>query len=353
MVVRFGALAPVEAFSAEGDLVLGEAYAIRRGSDRALEHLLRAVRGRRRLPAQVAWRLVAAFHLLDDLDKAVAVYRRARLPGAAPEDAALLLAWTASAEYRRGNHREARAVAERGLRIAEQAGDDRALAFAYMACALVPQTRMPEAERHLGRALGAAERAGDLFLCARIRNNRGSQLLERGLYAQAIEELNRAMQLAEIGGFTSLLALATMNRGLCGWCLGRLDEARADYEAADALYRRTCSGEETYALVGLGDVHRERGDVVQARARYEEGLALAERTGDRQALVPALYQLAKVLVDDEPERADELARRAVDYGWPDLALGAERERLDSTCPRRPRAGGGDRGPGRGRRARAT
>jgi ATP/maltotriose-dependent transcriptional regulator MalT/DNA-binding SARP family transcriptional activator len=318
MVVRFGALAPIEALGAEGDLALGEAYTIRGESDRAVEHLLRAARGRRRLPAAVAWRLVAAFHLLDDLDEAVAVYGRARLPGAPPEDAALLLAWTACAEYRRGNHRRARALAESGLRIAEEAGDDRALALAHTACALVPHGRMPEAERHLRRALNAAERAGDLFLCARIHNNRGSQLLEQGLYAQAIEELNRTKQLAEAGGFTSLLALATMNRGLCDWCLGRLDEARAEYEAAAALYRRTCSGEETYALVGLGDVHRERGDVVQARARYEEGLALAERTGDRQALVPALYQLAKVLVDDEPEQADDLARRAVEYGWPDL-----------------------------------
>jgi ATP/maltotriose-dependent transcriptional regulator MalT/DNA-binding SARP family transcriptional activator len=318
MVVRFGALAPVEALSGEGDLALGEAYTIRGESDRALEHLLRAARGRRRVPAAVSWRLVAAFHLLDDLDEAVAAYGRARLLGADPEDAALLLAWTASAEHRRGNHRMARALAERGLRFAEQAGDDRALALAHTACALVPDGRMSEAERHLRRALNAAERAGDLFLCARVRNNRGSQLLEQGRYAEAIEELNRTMQLAELGGFTNLLALATMNRGLCDWCLGRLDEAAADYEAAAALYRRSCSGEEAYAVVGLGDVHRERGDVVLARARYEEGLALAERTGDRQALVPALYQLAKVLVDDEPERADELARRAVGYGWPDL-----------------------------------
>ncbi len=293
MVVRFGALAPVEALSAEGDLALGEAYTIRGESDRALEHLLRAARGRRRLPAAVAWRLVAAFHLLDDLDEAVAVCGRARLRGAAPEDAALLLAISADCSR------------------LPCASAIQPLAFSAQARSGQPYS--------LRRALNAAERAGDLFLCARIRNNRGSQLLEQGLYARAIEELNRTIELAELGGFTSLLALATMNRGLCDWCLGRLDEARADYEAAAALYRRTCSGEEAYAVVGLGDVHRERGDVVQARARYEEGLAMAERTGDRQALVPALYQLAKVLVDDEPERADELARRAVEYGWPDLA----------------------------------
>ena len=29
-----------------------------------------------------------------------------------------------------------------------------------------------------------------------------------------------------------------MNRGLCRWCLGELDEANADYQAAIALYRK-------------------------------------------------------------------------------------------------------------------
>ncbi len=53
--------------------------------------------------------------------------------------------------------------------------------------------------------------------------------------------------------------------------------------------------------------------------RFGEAEAIAERTGDRQALVPGLYQLAKVLVDEEPARAAELAERAVGYGWPDHA----------------------------------
>jgi ATP/maltotriose-dependent transcriptional regulator MalT/DNA-binding SARP family transcriptional activator len=316
-VVRYGALASAGGLDEAADLVVGEAYTILGETHAAFEHLLRAARGRRRLPTAVAWRLVAACQLVDDLDAGVAVYRRAHLQDGTSEDAALLLAWTAGIERRRGNHRKARSLAERALRIAERTGDERAVAHAAGGL-LVADARDADAERHLRRALEAAERSGDLFQCARVRNHRASQLLEQGLYAQAFEELNETMELAERGGFTSVLALATVNRGLCHWCRGRLDEARAEYEAATALYRHIGSSEAAYALVGLGDVHRERGDVVQARARYEEGLALAERAGDRQALVPALYQLAKVLVDDEPERADEFARRAVAYGWPDL-----------------------------------
>ncbi|MDQ4030522.1 MAG: tetratricopeptide repeat protein, partial [Actinomycetota bacterium] len=190
--------------------------------------------------------------------------------------------------------------------------------LAHTALALAAERERAERERHLGRALEAAERVGDVFQSARIRNNRGSLLLEVGVYREAIEELNLAIQLAEIGGFRSLVALATMNRGLCNYCLGRLDEAGADYEAALVLYSSMGSREAAYAVIGRGDVHRERGDGALARAAYEQGLALAEQSGDRQALVPALYQLAKVLVDDDPERATRLAEQAVSYGWPDL-----------------------------------
>jgi len=323
--VEYAAMVSDGDLGREAEVILGEAYMTRGDTERAVQHLLRAADDRGALPASVAWRLVAAHYLRDDLVAAMAEHGRCRLEDASPVDEALLHGWAASVERRRGNHDAARALAARALALAEGAGDDRALALAHTACGLGPQGRAPEGDRHLRQALGHAERAGDLFQSARIRNNRGSQLLEEGVYTDAIHELEAAIRLAEVGGFTSLLALSTMNRGLCRWCLGRLDEAAVDYGSALAHYRRAGSAEEAYALIGLGDVHRERGDIAQARTRYEQGLALAKTTGDRQALVPAQYQLAKVLVDDEPKRAEELARSAVEHGWPDFpwALNAQ------------------------------
>jgi DNA-binding SARP family transcriptional activator len=58
---------------------------------------------------------------------------------------------------------------------------------------------------------------------------------------------------------------------------------------------------------------------VLARAFYEEGLAIAEQSGHLQGIVPGNYQLAKVLVDEDPAAAEQLAERAVARGWPDLA----------------------------------
>lgn len=303
------------------DQLAGEAYTVQGEHERALECFHRAAGKSEVLQPALAWRTVQAHSLRDDLDEALAVYGRTQLGSGDTVDEALLFAFTASVRRRRGDLDVARDLAERALEAATACGDDRALAAAHLAAALVapPDRDVSEREIHLTQALEAAERTGDVLQVIRIRNNRASYQLWEGRYETAIEELGLAIDLAELVGYVGLLALALMNRGLARWCLGRLDEASSDYEAAVSHYRRAGSREICYAIIGQGDVHRERGNLSLARASYEEGLSLAERSSDLQGLVPALYQLAKVLVDEEPERATHLAERAVAYGWPDPA----------------------------------
>ena len=303
------------------DEVAGEAYTVKGDHERALECFARAAGTHALISPALAWRIVQAHTLRDELDEALAAYDRAERGSGDTADEALLLAWTASVQRRRGELDAARDLAVRALAAAKASGDDRALAAAHTAAALVapPDRDVNGREVHLAQALDAAERAHDVLQIIRIRNNRASNQLEEGRYDTAIEELGRAIDLAELVGFVGLLALALMNRGLARWCLGRLDDAGADYEAAAAHYRRAGSREISYAIIGQGDVYRERGNLSMARACYEEGLTLAERSGDLQGLVPALYQLAKVLVDEQPARATRAADRAVAYGWPDPA----------------------------------
>jgi DNA-binding SARP family transcriptional activator len=320
-VSRLAELIPRNQRNAAIEQLAGEAHTIRGEHERALECLRRAAGDATMLPPQLGWRLVQAHFLRGNLDEALAVLRRSSHGEGDPADNALLLAWGASVQTRRGDRDDARSLAARALHAAHAAEDDRALAAAHTAAShAAPDTDDPSAhDSHLAQALAAAQRAGDPLQTIRIRNALGSKLLEGGWYSQAIDELDTATAAAELFGYPSLRALSLMNRGLAHWCCGRLVEASADYAAAIAIYRQTGTREICYAIIGGGDVHRERGNIAMARAAYEEGLELAERAGDLQGIVPGLYQLAKVLVDDEPERARRLARRAVAYGWPDKA----------------------------------
>ena len=316
----------------------GEAYTAQGEHDHALECFGRAAQGAEPIPSPLAWRMVQAHYFRDDLDEALAIYERSDQERGADADNALLLAWTASAHKRRGE-------VETGTRPRSAALCARPRR--QRTTARSPPPTRPRRWSHrspatswsatsISRARSTRrERAGDLLQIVRIRNNRASNLLEQGLYQEAIAELDDATAVAELVGFAGLRALALMNRGLAYWCLGRLEEASADYEAAISIYRQTGTREICYAIIGRGDVHRERGNLAMARAAYEEGLQLAERSGDVQGLVPGLYQLAKVLVDEEPDSARALADRAVVVRLARPSVGAERRGLGGARPRRP------------------
>lgn len=268
----------------------------------------------------VAWQRIAEHFFRGELEAARAIVETCT-PTGTDSDAAMLHAWSAQVHRRLGAVDLAKQEAAAALALAETLGDDRALAAAHNVMGLVAgmDSDHETAERHLRVGLAAAERAGDTTTMVQILSSTGTMEFERSEFAAGIATYERAAELADREGFTPMLAQARMNLGLLKWSIGRLDEAAREYADSIALYRASSSREVAYAIVGKGDVHRERGELALARAAYEEGLALAEASGDRQALVPALYQLAKVLVDDDPDQAVAYAQRAVDLGWPDLA----------------------------------
>lgn len=113
-----------------------------------------------------------------------------------------------------------------------------------------------------------------------------------------------------------LVLAAGCLRGSAHLALGELDYAAAEFGRALAGYQRL--GEATghaalgaRALLGLGDVHRERGALGPARAAYQEAVVRSEQCGDRQVLAAALTGLALARGAEEPRAAALLARRAV------------------------------------------
>jgi ATP/maltotriose-dependent transcriptional regulator MalT/DNA-binding SARP family transcriptional activator len=298
--------------SADLERVHAEAYRLTGHGDHALEILTRLAGDDDPVDPALAWRIGVIHHLRGELERALAAYGRGAQAGPAG-DVAMLLSWHASAVWATADLDRSRALAERALDAAREANDDRAFGAAHTVMAMVAALAGDRSgnEAHYLRALEHAERAGDLWQQMRIHTNRGSRHEEEGSYAESIAETEQALRLAELTDDGAFEALALLNRGQARLHLGAVDEAAADFAAARLRWDAIGSRHSAYASAALGDVHRIRGDRAQAVAAYRSALTTSEPEGDVQGLVPALVGLSRALLDDDPDEALVLARRAV------------------------------------------
>jgi DNA-binding SARP family transcriptional activator len=266
------------------------------------------------IPARLAWRLGFLSHMRGDVTTALEVYRRGRRGEGDPASEAALLGWTASAHWLRGERDDAQRLANEALELARQSDESGALATAHTVLAMVAAMDGDRAgnDVHYLRALEHAERARDVLQTIRIRSNRGSHFLEEGNYPNALAELDMALRLADMTGFQLWRGMALGNRAQVMAGMGRLEESVADLEQTRAVFRQMGSTLESYPLYQMADVYVLRGDKALARAGYEEAIRLSQEAQDLQALVPALSGLARVLAEDDPERAALLADQAAE-----------------------------------------
>jgi hypothetical protein len=255
-----------------------------------------------------------------------------------------------------GRARRRAEEAELALAEADRLADDHARAHAHTARALVAAS---DGDRHANQAhyqqaLVAAQRAGDRLQEARIRTNFGSHHLEDGRYREAQLETDRAIDLASELGFDPILGVAWCNRAELALRTGAIDRAILDATTAREVFARIGSRNESYAEHLLGDARREQGELVLARMAYERAIRLAEPAGDHQGLVPAYIGLAKTLAATDPDRAAEVAARALelDEGMarPEALLAGPGWRWPGTtggCPRARDRGADRRGGARG------
>ena len=126
----------------------------------------------------------------------------------------------------------------------------------------------------------------------------------------ALAASDAATRLSERIGVSHFQAWTASTRGFVSLRRGALDQALDDFSLSIALHERLASSGLSEPLFGLGDVHRERGERVQARSAYERALALAEENGNATARVLATAGLARLTADDSPAEAIVLADRA-------------------------------------------
>jgi DNA-binding SARP family transcriptional activator len=271
-------------------------------------------RGEGALPARVAWRLGFLSHMRGDVTTALDTYKRGRRGEGDLADEAALVGWAASAHWLKGERDEAKRLANEALDLARKADDSGALATAHTVLAMVAAIDGDRAvnHHHYLRALEHAERARDVLQTIRIRSNRSSHFLEQGDYPNALTELEIALRLADMTGFQLWRGMTLSNRAQVMAGLGRLEESVADLEQSREVFIQMGSILESYPMAQMADVYALRGDNALARAVYEEVIRLGEESHDLQALVPALAGLARVLAEDDPERAEQLADRAAE-----------------------------------------
>ncbi|MFL6122555.1 BTAD domain-containing putative transcriptional regulator [Actinophytocola sp.] len=294
----------------------GEAHQVRGDWDSALNCLQRTVRKGQCLPAAVARRIAWSHYLSGATADALDVCGRSQLDGADPASESLLHSCAASAQWARGELDACRAAATTAMTTARECGDDAALAAAHTVLAMLAAAGGDQAAltEHNRAGLRHAERAGDVLSLVRIRSNRASHLIEASDYRGALAELEVALPLAELTGFTTYRAFCLNNRGEARLGLGQLDEAAADLAAARDLFTAIGSSHAAVPLTWLAETYRLRGDRVQARTAYQRAIRLAEANDTATQLVPALAGLARLLVDDDPAASAELVGRARAFG---------------------------------------
>ena len=325
-LVDAGAVLPLE-LRQRVAFTIAHAHTLRGEFDRALEWLsvvsdegdlalvfqLAVVHMNRDEPAQALEVLLRAF---EDDDSARLRLRSSRSPTL--EGEAMFPAFIAYQLMALGRLDEARPYAARAFEAASKLPEVMSpVAEAHMVVGDVAREDgdLAAAADHYDQAVEIAERVGNILATCSARIRRSQVRRAQGHPDDAVDDATHALALADRVGFSLFQGWSPTTRGEAYLALGQLDEAAADFEAARQVQERLGSTAASVPLSGLGDVHRARGELAQARSAYERALAAAERSGNVRDRVFALTGLAFVLVDEDEAEAERTVSSAVDLAY--------------------------------------
>jgi putative nucleotidyltransferase with HDIG domain len=213
--------------------------------------------------------------------------------------------------------------------VASSGGDAALLAKIQQNLGVVANIKgdLPAALEHYKRSLDAFQQAGDERGCATAYNNLGLASADQQLWEEADWYYRLALRTADRIGEVYLRGLALMNRTevLLAW--RRFDAARADAQAALAIFdtlgeKRHKS--ETYRIIGVVD--RETGALDVAEELLRAAVALAAEVGATLEEAEALRELA--LLFQELNRNQDALRTLSDANRLFRRLDARRDMVD-------------------------
>jgi predicted ATPase len=297
---RFGMLEAVHAFALEQLAVSGEAATVRDRHAAYFAHLVAA------LDAAVVPFLPEGGPVLDRLEAEHPNLRAAlgRLAETGQAEAFLRMAGALDYFWQvRGHVQEGQGWLERALALAAEASAGAQAAGRYgLAGMLRAQGAAGAALAECAAALTLAQAASEPRLAA-LAAQRGSLLARQlGRFADAAALETQSLQALDdlAGEAWAARAAATIGGHVP---LGRGDLAEAERAFQEMIARQRLLGQEPgsthpyacFALIGLGDVARGRGEAALALTRYQTGLRHAWRFGEMPPVVYALGGVAGAL----------------------------------------------------------
>ena len=325
--------------------VLGQAHQVRGQWVDALQYFQRA--GHDRDEPALSWRVGLIAFAQGEFDEVQARIQQARLDREDTVDETRVFALSASAYRMTGDLVGLRKTAALARAAARRCGEPRAWSSVHHLFALraAAEGDWRQADAHWADALRSAEASNDLLQLMWIRTSRAFHHYEMGAPRQALAEAQLVLSLGEQCEDPFVVAHALTIRGRACGRVGMLEEAAGNFATAIDLFQRIGSRFLAWALCGLGDLHRTRGQLVRARAAYEEALALAEPYHDVFGLSSALIGLARIGATDDLKLARERAVEAVELGealrkvpallargWVEL-MGGDRQRASADANR--------------------
>lgn len=208
-----------------------------------------------------------------------------------------------------GRLHELEAAVGRGVTLA-RGRPERLLAIAQVAAELEQKGgRYREAEATLRKALAAAREADDRSKES-LLIELGRVLVRQGRQAEARDLFAKTLQVAERAGRREIVATCRFHLGNLALATHRLDEARAEQQAALELRRQAALGGESAPLSALGAIALADGNYPEALARFREAEAAQARDGGGAESSYVLLGVARTLagLGDHAAAAPEFRR---------------------------------------------
>jgi len=308
----------------------GERLEITFGYDRAIDLYRRAiaVTAREELVAALEVRLAELERLVGDFDAALAhaessrrrnpdaaAHRRVAEVLVARDEIELALDALADAEARCGSDT-----------------DERGLVRAARAEALFLGGKLAESAVEAQAVLQlAADSAASRDRAIQVRNTLGKVALADGQYARAAALFDENVDEARALGRAFEECRALFNSGIARLRMGDAVEAQARYQAA--LRVADAAGDHrnrAYCLQNLGVLAHWRNDYATALSTFQEAVSAFKTIGQRARLAWLALDLASVFLDlNEVDRAEAMVRLALEFGGarPPAAILVDRDLL--------------------------